>query len=459
MQDNAPAQRFGRHERKIEPFEIPPHPGPDAGHDALSRWSREKASALNQYVIGFGAHAEGEWATAGIVEPDLVAMRKYRVNRIREELVKRDLGGIYLHDPLNVRYATDTTNMQIWVMHNPVRAAFIPIEGPVILSDYHNCHHLSDFSETVDEVHHGTSWFYFKGGDRTHEMAFRWAGEVAAIVDKHCAGNKRIAFDQIDSHGIQPLASHGIEVHYGEDLMEEARGIKSPDEILTMRRAIIACEAAMHEMERQLRPGMTENDLWAVLHAENIRRGGEWIETRLLTSGPRTNPWFQESSARVIEDGDLLAFDTDLIGPYGFCCDISRTWLTGHGNPTDEQRNLYKMAVDQIETNRELLRPGMTFKEIAHTAKSLPDAYLPNRYSCLIHGVGLCDEYPAIPYASDWEKHGYDGVLEPGMVVCVESYVGRHGGHEGVKLEDQCLITETGYEQLSVYPLDDRLNN
>jgi len=43
------------------------------------------------------------------------------------------------------------------------------------------------------------------------------------------------------------------------------------------------------------------------------------------------------------------------------------------------------------------------------------------------------------------------------MCICVESYVGRHGGGEGVKLEDQCLITETGYEQLSKYPLDKRL--
>ena len=103
---------------------------------------------------------------------------------------------------------------------------------------------------------------------------------------------------------------------------------------------------------------MTENDLWAILHAENIRRGGEWIETRLLASGPRTNPWFQECSARVIEAGDIVAFDTDLIGPYGYCCDISRTWLAGDGRPTNEQRALYAMAEEQIAANMEMLRPG-----------------------------------------------------------------------------------------------------
>ena len=75
----------------------------------------------------------------------------------------------------------------------------------------------------------------------------------------------------------------------------------------------------------------------------------------------------------------------------------------------------------------------------------------------LFHGVGLCDEYPAIPYPSDWDRSGYDGHLEAGMVLCVESYVGRHGGAEGVKLEDQVLITATGPEVLSTYPRDERL--
>ena len=379
------------------------------------------------------------------------------LKRIQEQLVRYDLGGICLYDPLNVRYATDTTNMQLWVMHNPVRCVFIGADGYVVLFDYHNCEHLSDFSGSLDEVRTGTSWFYFSSGDRVHERARNWAGEIADLVREHSGGNKRIAFDQIDSHGIGPLADHGIEVAYGEGVVEQARSVKSRDEILCMRRSIHACEMALGVMEEQLVPGMTENDLWAIMHAENVRRGGEWIETRLLASGPRTNPWFQESSARIIEAGDIVALDTDLVGPYGFCCDISRTWLAGEGQATDEQRGLYQMAVDQIETNQELLKPGVTFRELSETAKSLPDDYLHNRYSCLFHGVGLCDEYPCIPYFCDWERSGFDGVVEEGMVFCVESYVGRLGGNEGMKLEDQYLVTATGYEKLSTYPLDERL--
>ena len=210
-------------------------------------------------------------------------------------------------------------------------------------------------------------------------------------------------------------------------------------------------------MERALKPGITENDLWAVLHAENIRRGGEWIETRLLASGPRTNPWFQESSARVIEDGDLVSFDTDLIGPYGFCCDISRTWLAGDGMPTNEQRDIYQIAVDQMRHNMTIPAPGVTFREMSFGSKELPEDCMPTRYGVLYHGVGLCDEYPSIRYGCDFEGHGYDGELEAGMAICVESYVGRHGGGEGVKLEDQGIVTDDGFEVLSAYPYDERL--
>jgi Xaa-Pro aminopeptidase len=453
-----PSPPFKSRTRKIAPFAPPDHPGPMADAEALEAYARDKAGFLSQYRLGFGDLAEGEWAAARLDAPDMDALRTYRIGRVRTELRRRGLAGALLYDPLNVRYATDSTNMQLWCTHNAVRYAYVATDGPATLWDFHHCEHLSGHSNVVDEVRHGVPWFYFEAGPRLEEMAGKWAAELAAVVRASGGGARpRIAADRMNPEGLRALAAHGISVANGEEVMELARSIKSPEEIKAMRRAIHACEAAMHVMEARLQPGMSENDLWAILHAENIRRGGEWIETRLLSSGPRTNPWFQESSARIIEAGDLVAFDTDLIGPYGYCCDISRTWLAGDGPAGNEQRDLYCMAVEQIETNMAMLKPGLSFRELSECGKSLPTDCLPNRYSVLFHGVGLCDEYPTVPYREDWETSGYDGELKPGMVVCVESYAGRHGGHEGVKLEDQVLITETGFEQLSRYPLDERL--
>ena len=112
--------------------------------------------------------------------------------------------------------------------------------------------------------------------------------------------------------GLRALEANGLEVEEGEVVMEHARVIKGPDEILAMRCGIHACEQSVHAMEEAAKPGMSEDAIWAVLHAANIERGGEWIETRLLASGPRTNPWFQECGPRIVQNNEIVAFDTDL---------------------------------------------------------------------------------------------------------------------------------------------------
>jgi Xaa-Pro aminopeptidase len=443
---------FSRH-RKIMPFE----PGAATDIESLRQQSREKAASLNQHVLGYGETAEREWTAAGVAAPDLTAMRRYRLNRIRAELKRRDYAGALLYDPVNIRYATDSTNMQLWVAHNPTRHCFVATEGPVVLFDYFSCEHLSDHAGTVDEVRPAVSWMYMYSGDLTPPKVLRWAAGVADLMREHGGGNRRIAVDHINPEGVEALASLGVAVGNGEAVMENARLIKSPDELLAMRRSIVACEAAMGEMQAALKPGISENELWAELHRGNIARGGEWIETRLLSSGPRTNPWFQECSARIIEAGDLVAFDTDLIGPYGYCADLSRTWLAGEGKPSNEQRDLFRIAAEQIEHNTELMRPGISFRDLVERSRVPPPDCFPTRYGVLYHGVGLADEYPTLPHAADWTDDTPDGVLEPGMVLCVESYIGRLGGREGVKIEEQILVTGTGNEKLSSYPLDERL--
>ena len=388
-------------------------------------------------------------------QPDMKRLRAYRLERVRAELRKRDYAGILLYDPINLRYATGSRNMAVWVLHNAARYAYIPTEGPITLFDFHNCEHLSAGLETIAEVRPARSWYYFAGGSRVEELATRWAGEILELIARSGGANKRVAIDKLEPLGTQLLQQAGIQIFDGQEVMELARSIKSADEIACMSVSISACEAGMAKMRAELRPGITENELWSHLHQVNIALGGEWIETRLLASGGRTNPWFQESSDRIIRAGELVTFDTDLIGPYGYCSDLSRTFFCGPGRPSEEQKRLYGMAYEQIHTNLELLKPGLSYREFAEKSFKLPPSFAPNRYSVIFHGVGLADEYPACLYVQDYlAGFGYDGILEPGMTICIESYIGEAGGDEGVKLEQQVLITETGYQQLSTFPFE-----
>ena len=388
----------------------------------------------------------------------MVRLRAWRLARLQAQLRRLDAGCAILTDPMNIRYACGSRNMAVWTAHTPARYCLVPAEGKVTLWDFHNCEFLADGLETVAEVRPARGFYFFGAGSRVAEKAAAWGREMAAMIAAGCGGNRRVAIDRLDPPGTHALQSHGIEIIDGQEPCEMARAVKSADEIACMIQAIAACEAGMARMQEALQPGITENALWALLHETNIRLGGEWIECRLLASGERTNPWFQECSDRVIEAGDLVAFDTDLIGPFGYCADISRTYFCGPGRPSAEQRRLYAIAHEQVQYNIErLMRPGLSFREAAHLAWEIPGEFVGNRYSSVAHGVGLCDEWPKITHPQDVERSAYDGVLEPGMVMCVESYIGAAGGREGVKLEQQVLITETGCRLLSTYPFEEAL--
>lgn len=401
--------------------------------------------------------AFAEWAAAGLQAPDMPALREYRLARLQEQIIRHDCAGLLLFDPLNIRYATDATNMQLWTTHNPARACFVPPQGNVILWDFHNCEHLSQHLPLIGEVRHGASFFYFETGDRTAAAADEFVAVILDLMARFGGKNKRLAVDRIEHVGYAALRANDVDVLEGQVLTEHARSVKNANELNAMRCAIHACERAVDEMRDAMRPGVSENEMWAALHAGNIKRGGEWIETRILASGPRTNPWFQECGPRIMQEGDMMAFDTDLVGTHGYCCDISRSWIVGDARPTDEQRTLYQIAYEHVMTNISLIKPGMSFVEMTAKAHRLPQAYRPLRYGVLAHGVGLCDEYPSVRYPEDVEAHGYSGSFVPGMTLCVEAYVGAVGGQEGVKLEEQVVVTETGCAPLSQYPYEKAL--
>ena len=384
-------------------------------------------------------------------------LASYRLERFRDQLRQRDYMGAVLYDASNIRYVTDTRNMAVWTMHGPGRYVFVATDGPVILFEYSASRHVTAGSPVVDEQVVSTPWFYFLAGPRVDEKAAIWANEIGTLVRAHGGANRRLAVDRCDPWGAELLRAQGIELFDAQAPMEMARLIKSPEEILCLQQSMAVCDLAIDRIRAAVRPGVTENQLFAILHETNIAHDGDWIDARLFTSGPRTNPWFQESSDRVIEAGDLVAFDTDMIGPRGYLADVSRTIVCPGRAATAEQRRLYDLALQQVTFNCDLLRPGLTFREFGEKCWPVPEAFVPNRYMMMVHGVSLVDDYPSIAYAADYDEWGYDGVFKANMVVSVESYIGEVGGREGVKLEQQVLITDEGAVPFSHAPIVDAL--
>ena len=153
-----------------------------------------------------------------------------------------------------------------------------------------------------------------------------------------------------------------------------------------MRLAEHACEAAIDDTREIFVPGVSENTLWTILQCGNFTRFGEWVETRLLASGICTNHWYQEASAKLVALGELVAFDTDLVGAYGMFIDMSRTWLCGYGLPSGEQAHLIGVAQETIDRNTELFRAGRSVREITDKLW-YPSVEDYNGYTVTAHGT------------------------------------------------------------------------
>ncbi len=385
---------------------------------------------------------------------DAVALRAWRKGWVVAGLQREGLAGILLLNPINIRYACDSRNMQVYSLHNPCRYLFLAADGHAVLFEFRNCEHLSRHLETLDEIRPARPWYHMAAGPRAGEAAAAFAADIAALAAAHGGSSRRVAYDRLDPAGAAALGACGLTAVDGLGLLDFARAIKSPEEIQAMVAAIEACEEGLRRMQAAHRPGISEQALWSVLAQANGELGGEWMDTRLLTAGQRTNPWYGEAGETLIRQGDLVSFDTDLVGRHGYSVDISRAWITD-GRPNDSQRRLFGLAWEQVHHNIDVLKAGMTFKEIAERSYRLPEVFVPQMNRGIAHGIGLCNEYPLV-INQEYFAGAYDGLLEEGMVLCVESYVGAPGGAEGVKLEEQVLITATGAVKLSSFPFDER---
>lgn len=388
---------------------------------------------------------------------DLEAVRRYRLRRVREQMERYDVNAMILSDAVNIRYATGARNMQVFSSRNAPSRYLLLTQDRSILFEFTGCLHLADGLETIDEVRPSETASFVAAGPNIKEREIEWARKMIALMKELVGPELRVGIERMNAGVAIEMAKNGVQVVDAQEPVEMARCIKSDEEIKCMIASLQATEQATGKMRGAIRPGITENQLWSILHQEIIALNGDYVETRLLSSGARTNPWFQESANKVIGKNELIGFDTDVVGCHGYYSDFSRTFHAGPDAPTEEQRTLYKIAYEQIQHNIGIIKPGMTFREYADKAWDIPEKYHANRYYLSAHGVGMSGEYPYLYHRADFPDAGYDGVIEPNMTLCVESYIGENGGHEGVKLEEQLLVTEHGTKLLTHYPFEEEL--
>lgn len=362
-----------------------------------------------------------------------------------------DVGLLFTADPISIAYATGVRNMTVFSQMGASRFLLFAADGPSVLWEFAGAEHLAGAAlaeALVDEVR-AAPGVTALAGPTYLDACTSFATEIRAAGGH---GNDRIAVERCDHPITDALRAEGLTLSSATEIFVAARSIKTPAEVAVMTDAMARVDTGVELLRARLEPGVTEIEIWSELHRHLIATDGEYISTRLAQSGPRTFPYFQEASDRRVEAGDLFCLDTDAIGFGGYAVDFSRTFLCGGDEPSPAQRKLHQLALDQLHTNASLLAPGRSFEDFARSAWSVPERHAPFGYYCLAHGLGLSGEYPYVPLAQAGERFDFAGEFQPGMVICVESYIGDADVGEGVKLEDQFLITETGVELMSTSP-------
>jgi Xaa-Pro dipeptidase len=379
----------------------------------------------------------------------LERLRVERLERLRAAMRAHDVEALLLFHEPNVRYATGATAMPVYAMSTFARSAVVGLEGDPILFEHPNSIHRS--RRRAPDVRPMHAWEFFD--DPAAECAV-WAGETVAALRELGVGGSTVAVDRIGAPAYLALTALGIGVRDSAPVTQEARRVKTPQELGLLELNAPLLMEMLGAVERSIAPGVREREVLAEMAGAMLRGGGEYLATNTVCSGPNTNPWRAEATDRRIEEGDLVFVDTDTVGIDGCFFCVSRTFPVGPPSPA--QRSTYAAAHAWITAMKERVRPGVSCAELAAAAPPIPERFVPQRYECMVHGIGLEEENPSVCHPQDRQSNP-DTVLEPGTALVVECYMGEVGGDHGVKLGDQVVVTREGCRTLVPYPWSEPL--
>lgn len=387
---------------------------------------------------------------------DFARLRRERLEKAKEQIRRHELGALLCFDHNNIRYIT-STHAPLWTKEKMSRYCILPKDSDPILFDV-------GALVLARKEPHGATWL----GDRVMP-AISWGRgavpkEVKAadsfvvtlkeVLKDHGVADEPLGVDILDVPLLRALNAGGIEIADGNAAMLDARLIKTEDEIELLKHAAMMVDVAYDRVAKAIRPGVRENDLVALVNHTLYSMGSDEVQNVNAESGPRTNPHHHDFSDRAIRPGDIVFLDiTHSFNGYRTC--YYRTFVCG--KPTQEQRDLYKDCLNWLQASIRIVRPGITTGDIAECWPGPEVLGLKTEQEALAsqwgHGIGMGDwELPVISRAFSI-AHPYP--IKRNMVFALETYAGPKAGKHGVRIEEEVVVTETGHEVISKYPVEE----
>jgi Xaa-Pro aminopeptidase len=386
---------------------------------------------------------------------DYRRLHRYRLSRVKQALENSDLGALLVFDVNNIRYIT-STKIGEWERDKLSRWALLTRTGEPILWDFGSA-----------AVHHKlyTPWLAPEnckagliGLRGTVNPAFglmkRHAEEIASLIREAGVADMPVGVDIIEPPMMFELEKAGLKVADGQQVMLEAREIKSADEIALLNRAAAMVDGAYHLIHEELKPGVRENDIVAKVNEFLYRNGSDDVEAINAISGERCNPHPHNFTDRMVRPGDQAFFDI-LQSFMGYRTCYYRTFNVGRATPV--QHDAYKKAREWLDNAIALIKPGVTTDKVCSVWPKAQDFGFPDEMSAFGlqfgHGLGLAlHERPIISRVISLT---HPTEIKEGMVFALETYCPATDGFSAARIEEEVVVTDKGCRVITLFPAEE----
>ena len=386
---------------------------------------------------------------------DYRRMHRYRLGRAQAALEASDLGALLLFDDNNIRYVT-STKIGEWARDKLSRWVLLTRGGDPILWDFGSAavHHRL-YSPWLKPENCRAGLVGLRGTvDPAFGLMKHHAEEIASILKSAGVAKMPLGVDIIEPPMMFELEKAGLKIKDGQQVMLEAREVKSADEIALLNRAAAMVDGAYHLINEELKPGIRENDMVARVNEFLYRHGSDDVEAVNAISGERCNPHPHNFTDRMVRPGDQVFFDI-LHSFVGYRTCYYRTFNVGRATPS--QRDAYKKCREWLDLAIDLIKPGVTTDEVCSVWPKAQEFGFPDELSAFGlqfgHGLGLnLHERPIISRVVSMD---HPTVIKEGMVFALETYCPASDGYSAARIEEEVVVTDKGRTVISLFPAEE----
>jgi Xaa-Pro aminopeptidase len=381
-------------------------------------------------------------------------LRNERLARIKQLLKQSELGALLCFDMNNIRYIT-ATHIGTWAMDKLARFCLLAQDDEPIMWDFGSAarHHQLYSPWLGERSRAGISTLrgaMLPAAGRAEDVARK----IRIELEQRGLLNEPVGVDAIELPVLFALQAEGIKVVDGQQLMQEARIIKTQDEITLLSTACMMVDAAYDELYRFMRPGVRENECVGLVSKVLYDLGSEHVEGVNAISGERCSPHPHVYTDRALRPGDPAYFD--ILHSYnGYRTCYYRTFVVG--SASQAMVDAYKYCREILDIAIAAIKPGVTTADVVKLWPKAQDFGFPNEEAAFAlqygHGVGL----------SIWEKPVFSRlvsldhpeVIQEGMVFALETFWPASDGWSAARIEEQLVVTKDGCEVITRFPAEE----